>query len=103
MASHEPKIIFGGGAFYQRAALNPTETVSKFLNDIEELKIGNIDTAAFYGDSEELLGLTNATTRFIIDTKFPAGLTPTTSTKEGIVKSAAESLRRLNTKTVSTL
>jgi aryl-alcohol dehydrogenase-like predicted oxidoreductase len=96
MASIEPKIVQGGGAFWVREKYDPT-----FLDVVEELGIKNIDTAAIYGDSEDVLGEANAPSRFVIDTKFPGGFGSEPSTKENIIKFGETSLKRLKTKTVS--
>jgi diketogulonate reductase-like aldo/keto reductase len=101
MAKNDIKIVFGGGAFIAGDAYEGNDKLSKFLDVIEELKIGTIDTAAGYGDSERLLGQNNAASRFTIDTKFSAGFTETPSSKDDIIKTGKESLEKLDTKTVS--
>ena len=60
-----------------------------------------IDTGKVYGTSEELLGKTEASKRFVIDTKYPGGLVPSDGSKEGVVKAGEESLRLLGRDSVS--
>jgi len=60
-----------------------------------------LDTAQLYGDSEEWLGKVKAGDRFEIDTKAIGGFgPPEASTREGIVKNAKESIRKLGVKQV---
>ncbi|PQE26653.1 aflatoxin B1 aldehyde reductase member 3 protein [Rutstroemia sp. NJR-2017a WRK4] len=89
------KVIFGGVAF---AA--PVEVAQEWLKILEGLGIMNIDTAEAYGPSEEVLGNVNATSTFILDTKILGGLGPRPSTKDVVVESGTNSLKKLKTDTV---
>lgn len=77
-----------------------TEKVQSFLDIIAELGITTIDTAFIYGDSEELLGKANASSRFTIDTKYPGGFLADWSTKDKVIEAGQLSLKRLNTDSV---
>lgn len=55
----------------------------------------HIDTAALYGQSEELLGLANAGEHFTIDTKTKGGFIKGYATKENVIKDAENSRRLL--------
>jgi aryl-alcohol dehydrogenase-like predicted oxidoreductase len=91
------KIVFGGASFMA----GDVAEAEKFLLALEEEGIKIIDTGAVYGKSEEVLGATNAASRFTIDTKFGGGLIPVEKSKEDVVKSGEESLRKLKTDSVS--
>lgn len=68
---------------------------------LENEGVQTIDTAEIYGESEEFLGMTGAATRFTIDTKFSGGLSQLEPTKENIVKSCEERLKKKKLKTSS--
>ena len=68
---------------------------------LKQYDLKAIDTAQFYGDSEELLGSVNAGSQFIIDTKWKGGFAPGSPTEENIVKTAEESMQRLKMDKVS--
>jgi len=90
------KIVFGTGS----GAL--VDDVSSWLDVLEELGIKNIDTAESYGAWEEQLGLAGAASRgFVLDTKILSGLNPNPATKDLVIKSGKESLKKLKTESVS--
>jgi aflatoxin B1 aldehyde reductase len=98
MAQSSPKIIYGGGSLWT-ASVEETRNVLKVL---EELDINTIDTAESYGKSEENLGQAYAASRFTIDTKVSVAMGGSElMTKDVVLNHARESLRRLNTDTVS--
>ena len=101
MANTTTKIVFGGGVFNATSGFPTPEEVEKVLKVLEEEGVKVIDTAQAYGTSEELLGQTGAASRFIIDTKYPGGLFPTEATKEIVIASGEESLKKLKTDSVS--
>jgi len=70
------------------------------LDLLEAGGVKTIDTARFYPDSEDYLGQTGATGRFAIDTKYPGGFAVTASSTQGVIASAAESLKALKTEQV---
>ena len=55
----------------------------------------HIDTAALYGQSEELLGLARAGDHFTLDTKTKGGFIKGYATKENVIKDAENSRRLL--------
>merc|ERR1711939_673655 len=62
--------------------------------------VTTIDSAQLYGESEKRLGELKAGDRFTIDTKWLGGWTPGSATKEGIITSARESIKKLGVKQV---
>jgi len=100
-ASNGVKIIFGSAAWLT----TPVAEVEQWLDTIQELGIKHIDTAAIYGESENLLGQTKAaTTRgFIVDTKHASGFDPNPTNKESVIEGALTSLARLQTESVSSI
>ncbi|KAJ3017460.1 hypothetical protein HKX48_003529 [Thoreauomyces humboldtii] len=99
-------LVFGGGIFYGDDSFaggsvpSLPEFVQSFLTALEEVGIDTIDTATIYGKSEELLGDAKASERFKIDTKLPGGFGPEESTREVVVKTGNESLKKLKTSQV---
>ncbi|EIT73616.1 putative oxidoreductase [Aspergillus oryzae 3.042] len=90
------KLIFGGASFLDERN-SPLDQVEDILQVVQHGGIISIDTASIYGSSEELLGKANASSCFSIDTKYPGGMCPDVSSKEAVISSAEESLRKLRT------
>ena len=90
------KFIFGGASFLDERN-SPVDQVEDILQVVQHGGIISIDTASIYGSSEELLGKANASSCFSIDTKYPGGMCPDVSSKEAVISSAEESLRKLRT------
>jgi aryl-alcohol dehydrogenase-like predicted oxidoreductase len=101
MVNANLKIIWGGGAFNAFGEFSTPEKVEGVLKVLDEEGVKVIDTGKVYGTSEELIGKTNAPSRFIVDTKYPGGLVPSDGSKEGVVKAGEESLKLLKTNCVS--
>jgi aryl-alcohol dehydrogenase-like predicted oxidoreductase len=101
MANTNLKIVFGGAVFNNFSGFSTPEKVEEVLKALETEGINVIDTARAYGTSEELLGHTNAASRFTVDTKYPGGLVPGESTKEIVIAAGEESLKKLKTDCVS--
>ncbi|CAG8888682.1 unnamed protein product [Penicillium egyptiacum] len=91
------QLIFGGGSFLNDISSPSIEDVKKALDKLYELGIKAIDTAVVYDKSEEFLGEAHASDRFTIGTKYPSGFGPEGSSKDGLLLSAEESLRKLQT------
>ena len=101
--THAPaKIVFGGGVFVTSTdEFSKPENIAKVLNSIKKHGITTIDTSRAYGECEKILGQANASTRFTIDTKGLGGMNPQPSSKDVVIADAMESLKMLNTKSVS--
>ncbi|KAL2811363.1 Aldo/keto reductase [Aspergillus granulosus] len=91
------QLIFGGGSFLNDISNPSLADVESTLDKLHELQIKNIDTAVIYDNSEEYLGQSHASHRFAISTKYPCGFLPNGSSKEDLLSSAEESLRKLQT------
>jgi aflatoxin B1 aldehyde reductase len=102
MSKAHPQIVFGGGLFGAAPQWSTAEQVEEFLQVLERNNVKAIDTAQIYSTSEDLLGQTNASKRFIIDTKFAGGFSGGSS-KEQVIKVGNESLQKLATDSVSSL
>jgi aryl-alcohol dehydrogenase-like predicted oxidoreductase len=94
-----PIIAFGGGIFTP-PYVKDVEEVQEYLDLLAELGIKIIDTAALYGESEKFLGEKKAASRFTIDTKHPGLMQPEPSTKDVVIASGKESLKKLATSQV---
>lgn len=94
-----PTIVFGGGIFTP-PYVNSADEVQEYLDLLPELGIKTIDTAALYGQSEKYLGEKEAHKKFTIDTKHPGIMSEEPSTKDVVVASGKESLKKLGTSQV---
>lgn len=94
-----PTFAFGGGIF-SPPKFRSGKDVQEYLDVLEEFGIKIVDTAAMYGESEKLLGEANAPSQFTIDTKHPGAMHPEPSTKDVVVASGKESLKKLGTSQV---
>ncbi|KAK7048698.1 aldehyde reductase [Favolaschia claudopus] len=102
MSSYFVKPIFGGFPFglSDGKTFRDVESTEKVYKLLEEAGCDTIDTARVYGDSEEWLGKTGAGERFTLDTKTPGGFYPGSSTGDGILQHAKESIGLLGVKRV---
>ncbi|KAI7774831.1 hypothetical protein LA080_007763 [Diaporthe eres] len=94
-----PAIVFGGGILTAPYVKDADET-QEYLDLLGELGIKIIDTAALYGQSETFLGEKGAASKFTIDTKHPGIMSPEPSTKDVVIASGKESLKKLATSQV---
>lgn len=101
MASQQPiKVVFGTGAVGNNEPFISEEYLNKIFSTLEAHKVTTLDTAQLYGNSEQRLGELHAGDRFTIDTKWLGGWNAGWATKDNIVSSAKESLKKLGVKQV---
>lgn len=93
MSANGIPVVFGGGKFWT----STPEEVRTWLKALKEAGISTIDTAQGYGTSEDVLGEVGAASEFTIDTKFSAGFGPTKATRDHVITSGQESLKKLKT------
>ncbi|KAJ7829181.1 aldehyde reductase [Mycena olivaceomarginata] len=94
MTSSRVKAVFGGapiGPGPLGGSFNDEASIEQVYKLLEEGGCDTIDTARIYGDSE---------VGFTIDSKTPGGFGPGTSTGEGILQHAKETVERLQVKSV---
>ncbi|KAL4860308.1 hypothetical protein BDV12DRAFT_210105 [Aspergillus spectabilis] len=89
-------VVFGGNAL-QDEFFGGLEMKKEALSLLHTEGIRNIDTASGYAASEENLGKLGAAKLYTLDTKFTGG-TPETPTKETIIATANESLKKTGAK-----
>lgn len=94
------KVVMGGAGMLRSKSC--TE-VPQLFDVLASHGVDTIDTAVIYGESEELLGIHRAGERFTVDTKNPGGMPGNVSTKEGVQRTAHESLSRLRVDQVDIL
>ena len=88
--------VFGGGAVNPGRAFGEPEGLKELFSILEQGGCKHIDTAALYGQSEELLGGAKAGDKFIIDTKAKGGFGgPGHATKENVIEEATNSKKML--------
>ncbi|KAL4781071.1 NADP-dependent oxidoreductase domain-containing protein [Aspergillus varians] len=97
--SSNVELVFGGASFRSQESFGDMDAKNQALSILQDEGIKYIDTAAAYGESEQILGTLGAAKTFIVDTKYP-GSVGTPSTKEGIIGFANESLKKLQTNQV---
>lgn len=91
------KNVFGGAAIGR--SFN-TDNLPQVYDIMEAGDCQTIDTAALYGESEEILGKTHAGKRFTIDTKTRGGFVEGAATKENIIAEAKHSREMLGVEQV---
>lgn len=91
------QVVFGAAGFITGSVGD----VQKWLQVVEEVAIKTIDTAALYGESEQLLGEAAAAQKFTIDTKHPGGFGAQFSTRNVVIASFKKSLQALKADSVS--
>jgi aryl-alcohol dehydrogenase-like predicted oxidoreductase len=111
-------LIMGTGGGFFAAGLEPTvDSTQEFLSLLTKYGIDEIDTAAVYpggksGRSETLLGQTDASAKFIIDTKIMVGASAAQTpdkpeagelSREKVLESFKISIERLRVEKVRTL
>jgi diketogulonate reductase-like aldo/keto reductase len=87
--------VFGGGGIQPQRAFGNVEILKEVFDILEKGDCPIIDTAALYGESEEILGKAEAGKRFIIDTKTRGGFAPGKGTKETVIAEAENSKKLL--------
>ena len=100
-----PKLIFGAGMFTTEFGYKTADDVKPWLDAVLDSKaqglVSEVDTAAAYQQSEEFLGQLQWGEHLAIGTKVFGGAHPQlSSTKEGVIAQAEESLRKLGVKQV---
>lgn len=93
------ELSFGGGAFHTEETFGSIEKMKEAISILQAEGIKYIDTAAIYGESEKFLGELDASKTHTIDTKYPGGFAGSSS-KEKILATANESLKKLQTNQV---
>lgn len=87
--------VFGGAQFQREGRFADPSTLLKVYDALENSGVRKIDTAHMYGASEEILGQTDGSKRFDIDTKAPGGLIPGSMTAQGVQGFAHKSRKLL--------
>ncbi|KAK5049454.1 hypothetical protein LTR84_004383 [Exophiala bonariae] len=101
MSSQPLTVVFGGGAIGNRDPWTKPEDLDNVYSILLKHNCTHIDSAQLYGESEATLGLTKAGEKFTIDTKWVGGFTGGGgSSRENIVKSGQESIKKLGVKQV---
>lgn len=67
------KVVFGSAGVNPGAAFGSPEALQDVFDVLEKGNVKTIDTAALYGQSEEILGKAGAGKRFTLDTKLKGG------------------------------
>jgi aryl-alcohol dehydrogenase-like predicted oxidoreductase len=93
------ELSFGGGTFMSEESFGSVEKMREGLSILQAEGIKYIDTATLYGESEKFLGDLGASKTHTIDTKYPGGFAGPSS-KEKILATANESLKKLQTNQV---
>lgn len=89
------KVAFGGAGVGPERTFKDEETCKKLYDVLEKGGCKIIDSAQLYAGSEQLLGETDAGSRFTIDTKWMGGFQPGLLNTKIIVESAKESMEKL--------
>lgn len=93
-------IVYGSAPLGNRDPFNKPEDVEKLYSVLLKHNVKEIDTAQLYQESENKLGETKAGERFTLHTKWAGGWQPGWATRDNIVNSAKESMKKLGVKQV---
>jgi aflatoxin B1 aldehyde reductase len=99
--SFEPvTVVFGTAAIGSNPIFGSSDIVEQLYTILNKYDIKIIDSAQLYGDSEAVLGKTQAGKWFTIDSKWYGGFKPGNLKKENVIATAKESIERLKVKQV---
>ena len=87
--------IFGGGAIRSDRGFHSSDLLVQAFQIMKDNNCNTIDTAALYGESEQILGENKAGDKFVIDTKTRGGFGEKGATKDFIVSEAKHSKEML--------
>lgn len=100
MSAESITVVFGTAAFGNRDPFTKHEDLEKVYSVLLKHGVTILDSAQLYGESEASLGATKAGERFTIDTKWLGGWQGPWATRENIVNSAQDSIKKLAVKQV---
>lgn len=87
--------VFGGAMVSGDRAFSTPEALHEVFDIMEKGDCKIVDTAALYGQSEEILGKSGVGKRFTVDTKHKGGFQPGYATKENVIGDAENSKKML--------
>jgi len=100
MSSESITVVFGAASIGNREGWNTETELDAAFKVLEAHGVKVLDSAQLYGESEKTLGQVKAGERFTIDTKWIGGWSPGSATKEAVISSAKESIKKLGVKQV---
>lgn len=100
MSSQSIKVILGTASWGNNDPWTSSEYINEALKILQAHGVKNLDSAQLYGNSEQKLGEVKAGDKFIIDTKWTGGFVPGSASKDNIISSAKESIKKLGVKQV---
>ncbi|KAK4893102.1 hypothetical protein LTR27_008442 [Elasticomyces elasticus] len=100
MPSESITVVFGTAAIGSNPIFGSSDVVQQLYAILDEHGVKIIDSAQLYGNSEAILGDTQAGDKFTIDTKWQGGFKPGNLKKQNVIVTARESIERLRVKQV---
>jgi len=100
MSSEPIKVIFGTATVGNGEPWTANDYVNEAFEILKAHGCKNLDTAQLYGKSEEKLGELKAGDKFILDTKWLGGFTGKWASKDNIINTAKDSIKKLGVKQV---
>lgn len=100
MSAASVKIIFGGASLGNFPPFDTQDYLENVYSVLLNHGVTKIDSSQLYGESETILGATKAGERFSLDTKWKGGGQPGWATRENMVNSAKDSVKKLGVKQV---
>ncbi|KIW33837.1 uncharacterized protein PV07_00656 [Cladophialophora immunda] len=94
------KIVYGSEPLANGPPFDNHAYLAEVYEILQKHEVTEIDSSQIYGESEAMLGATKAGETFTLDTKWLGGGQPGWATKENIVNSAKESLKKLGVEQV---
>lgn len=101
MSSEGIKVAFGAAAIGNREPWIDADYNEKAFAVLLKHGCNVLDSAQLYGESEKRIGELKAGDKFIIDTKWMGGWQEGWASKDNVVSSAKESIKKLGVKQVS--
>ncbi len=96
MSSQPVSVVFGGSSIGNRDPFITQADLEDLFKVLKKHDVKIIDSAQLYGKSEAKLGESKAGHGFTIDTKWPGGAPAGWATRENVVNSAIESVKKLD-------
>lgn len=100
MASKGIPVVFGTASFGSSEEYTTPEQLANVFSILKKHNVKILDSAQLYGPSEVTLGSVKAGDKFTIDTKWLGGWQKGISTKQYMIDSAKESIKKLGVEQV---
>jgi aflatoxin B1 aldehyde reductase len=95
------QIVYGGAAVGDPTKFSSDSDIKPYWEVLDKHNVTKIDTAHLYGNSETFLCQVKAGDKYTLDTKWLGGFGPGNVTKDKMIASAKDSIKKLGVKQAS--